>query len=507
MLLTLIQGLTKAEKRAFKLYVARLGSSSSQTKFFTLYRAIEKLQTLDTDTLLEECSDISKIQLPNLKAHLYKQLLISLSGLHSASDPVSEMRQMITFASVLLDKALSSEALRIADKAKEQALKYQCYTLALEIVEFEKRVELMYATQATSSRMELLSRQSNDLTAKISVVNELSNLAIQLYTLNLKLGYMRSKKDSQLIVSYFQTRINSFDAKTLSFHELLYYYQCRMWYSYIQYDFKSCYRWSKRWYDLYEANPQFKSLYSDMYIRAVSRLLEVLFLTNQPSAMQRLIDSMQKELEGGFAQNDRTEVSSNLALLLAKLNLQFLRCEFKEGLPLVGQIEDFLSKRGSSLEHHHTMLLYYKVACLYFGSGDYRSSINYLQKVITATNPKFRRDLQVFARILNLIASYEIGDDQTLDYQIRTVYSFIVKRNDMNAVQKAMLSFLRRITRVYASEFKGELQKLYNELKPLESHPFERRPFFYLDVISWLESKLSGRDIAQIRAEKMSGKR
>ncbi|MEG2319257.1 MAG: hypothetical protein RSC07_02190, partial [Mucinivorans sp.] len=102
-----------------------------------------------------------------------------------------------------------------------------------------------------------------------------------------------------------------------------------------------------------------------------------------------------------------------------------------------------------------------------------------------------------------LIASYESGDDYSLDAQVRSVYSFVVKMNDMHAVQRAIIAFLRRLPRTYASDFKGELIKLYTELKPLADHPYERRPFFYLDIISWLESKIEGRPIAQIVRDKL----
>lgn len=504
MLLTLIQGLTKAEKRNFRLYVSRLGASGSNAKFMSLYEAVEKFDTLDQQRILEKCPEITKVQLPNLKAHLYKQILLSLSGLYSTNEPSGEIRQMITFASILFDKALVTQCLKMADKAKEMALAGQFYTLALEVVEFEKRVELIYMSRSTNTRMEILSQQSNMLTQKICNINELSNLAIQLYNLNLKLGYMRSQKDSQMIISYFSDRINSFDSSTMDFLELQYYYQCRMWYSYIQYDFLRCYRWTKSWNNLFEERKEFKTLYYDMYIRSCSRLLDIMLMTRQEKPMKELIDKLENEAQTILPKNNKARIAIELTMLLSKANLHFLTGEFKAGTYLSGEVDEFVERWADFVDQHHKMLLYYKIACLYFGSEDYRRCIFYLQKIIGVRNPTFRRDLQVFARILNLIASYEIGDDETLDYQIRSVYTFIVKNNDMNAVQKAIIGFLRRITRIYASEFKSELQRLYNELKPLESHPYQQRPFFYLDIISWLESKLSGRAISQIRREKIN---
>ena len=93
---------------------------------------------------------------------------------------------------------------------------------------------------------------------------------------------------------------------------------------------------------------------------------------------------------------------------------------------------------------------------------------------------------------------YEAGEDYSLEYQIRSVYAFVVKMNDMHAVQHEIITFLKRIPHTYASDFRGELERLYERLKPFENHPYERRPFFYLDIISWLESKIRNIPIAEI---------
>jgi hypothetical protein len=111
--------------------------------------------------------------------------------------------------------------------------------------------------------------------------------------------------------------------------------------------------------------------------------------------------------------------------------------------------------------------------------------------------------LQCFARILNLISSYEAGIDSNLDYQIRYVYKFIVKMNDMQEVQREMLSFLRKLSSINPSELRDELRTLYRRLQPYENHPYERRAFYYLDILSWLESKLTGRTMSAVLKAKL----
>ena len=69
-------------------------------------------------------------------------------------------------------------------------------------------------------------------------------------------------------------------------------------------------------------------------------------------------------------------------------------------------------------------------------------------------------------------------------------------------MKNEMFTFFKRLGAIKASEFKTELKNLYSLLKPYENHPYERRTFYYIDMLSWLESKISERSIGEIVREK-----
>ena len=79
------------------------------------------------------------------------------------------------------------------------------------------------------------------------------------------------------------------------------------------------------------------------------------------------------------------------------------------------------------IDAHHIMVFYYKIACLYFGTGDNRSCIKYLKKIIENRNLKMREDLMCFARVLSLVAHYEAGMDYHLEVQLKSTYKFFIK--------------------------------------------------------------------------------
>ncbi|MBO5806128.1 MAG: hypothetical protein J6R10_04635, partial [Tidjanibacter sp.] len=43
-----------------------------------------------------------------------------------------------------------------------------------------------------------------------------------------------------------------------------------------------------------------------------------------------------------------------------------------------------------------------------------------------------------------------------------------------------------------------ELRILHERLKPYENHPYERRTFYYIDLLSWLESKIADKSMGEI---------
>ncbi len=498
----LVKSLTKAEKRNFKLYATRQ-SGNADAKFIALFDAIDSLTEYDEAKILKKCP-VNKGQLPNMKAHLYRQILVScrlISVQHNAS---IELREQIDFARILYDKGLFRQSLKILDKAKKLALATQQNTIALEIVEFEKSIEILHITRSGTYKAERLSKETTYLCRLIDSTNRLSNISIQLYGLHLKLGYVRSERDLELITRFFKPKLDKYKSMDLSFMEQLYLYQSLMWYSFIQYDFLACYKYARKVVELFDNHPQMRILYYDQFLKGYSRYLEALFLMRDYKRLKKTMEQYEVAIQELGETNDNAIVLSYLSLYLHKINIHFMEGSFDEAIPLIKDIEAFAKKYNSHIDMHYKMLFNYKIACIYFGSGNYAMCISYLQKIINTKDIKVRRDLQCFARILNLIASYESHQDYNLEYQIKSVYSYLVKMNDMHEVQKEMIAFLKRLNNIYASEFRTELKRLYEKLVPFETHPhpYERRPFFYLDILSWLESKMRGISVAAVIQEK-----
>ena len=101
-----------------------------------------------------------------------------------------------------------------------------------------------------------------------------------------------------------------------------------------------------------------------------------------------------------------------------------------------------------------------------------------------------------------LPAHYELGNFDLLEYLIKSVYRYMSKMESLSKVEEEMFAFLRRSFHVGAHALKPEFEKLLNKLKKYENNPLERRAFAYLDVISWLESKINNVNVQDVIREK-----
>lgn len=500
-LFLLVKSLTKSEKRQFKLYAGRLGGNSEKN-FLALFSVLDKLDEFDEGKILAN-TNIKKQQVSNSKAHLYRQILVSLKLNPIHQNAKMQVREQLDFATILFNKGLHRQSLKVLDKAKNIAISNEESNLAFEIIELEKVVETQYITRSMNNRADDLVRQSTKLREKTLVLSKLSNLSLQLYSILLKKGYVRNDKDYEEIKHFFEASLPEFELKSLGVKERLYLYKAFLWYNFITQDFVASYRYSQKWVDLFYYNPKMKKNNPVFYLKGLNYLLESLFLIQHLTKFKSTLNFFEEELNNHqILLNENTESLAFLYLYLNKINLYFLEGNFNNGLSLIPEVLEEIESHKLKIDEHHIMVFYYKFGSLHFGASNYKECIFYLGKIIKNKNLTMREDLLCFSRILNLVAHYEAGMDQNLEQLIKSTYKFLIKMDELHLVQKKFITFLKNLSHIYPHELRNAFIELHRELKVFENHPYEKRSFMYLDIISWLESKIENVSVESIIKKK-----
>ena len=496
-LFELIKSLSKSEKRQFNLYVGRLDGNVS-AKFFALFKLLDKQKTYNEKQVIDS-GIVSKQQLSNLKAHLYKQILVSLRLNPAHKNIRIQIREQLDFATVLYQKGLYKQSLKLLDKAKAMALDNEEKNIAYEIVELEKVIETQYITRSLNNRADELSIQAKELSQHNVIASKLSNLSLQLYSHLLQNGYVKNNEELKFITEYFYSKLPTYDFQTLGFREKLWLYKAHLWYSFLTQDFLQSYKYASKWLDLFRENPKLILLHPVFYLKGKNYLMEASFFVKKRDTFEQELDLLEKEInEDIIPKNTNTEILLFLYFYSHKLHSHFLNGNFAEGEYLVDVIMNKIQQYHSRLDSHHIVLLYYKIACLYFGMGENKKCISFLQLIINSKDIGSAEDLQCFSRVLNLIAHYECGLDYDLERQFVQTYKFLLKMENLQEVQKEFITSIKDLSDVYPHEIKNEFKKIHTRLKKYEHHPYEKRAFLYLDILSWLESKIENKPISEI---------
>lgn len=100
------------------------------------------------------------------------------------------------------------------------------------------------------------------------------------------------------------------------------------------------------------------------------------------------------------------------------------------------------------------------------------------------------------------MAHYELKNFDILDSLIKSVYRFMAKMENLTVVEGMMFKFLRNSFQHPRNKLKSELKIFLDNIKLLEKNRFQTRTFAYLDIISWLESKVYEKPLSTVIHEK-----
>jgi hypothetical protein len=500
-LFQLIKSLKQSEKRYFNM----LGEvEGSELKYLILFEIIDSQDNYDEKEILRKAPEIKKNQLSNLKAHLYKKLLQSIRQYNQKSVIDIQIRELIDHAQLLFNRSLYDQCVDILKKAKKKAQKIDNLELQLEILKWEKIILMQTIGSDTEARVNRIIEDVSDVNQRINNVNTFTNLTAKLNSVYTKIGYIRSQSDLDSINSIINSSITNLSEDNLSLNEKISLYNLYSGYYFFIQDFEQGYQYSLKWVRLYDQNKDLRNSRTESYLHAINSLMIGQYKLNK---YKKFVNTSRRLRE--IRHYPKNLINENIRLKLLKytyvheFNRIFMLGDFKAGVSLMNRIKPGLEYFIDQLDNHSRIILFYKVACLYFGNDNYHEAVLWLNRILNLESVDLREDIHSFARILNLICHYEMGNMDVIDYYIRSAYRFMLKKDDLYRYQKAILNFLRKLSGEFSEEdLIPEFEKLLKILSPLQDKPFEKRAFIYFDIISWLESKIEGKRVQDIIAGK-----
>ncbi|TXB66530.1 hypothetical protein [Phaeodactylibacter luteus] len=497
-LFSLVKSLNKAEKRNFRLYVNRL---QADAKFVQLFDVLDKMQAYDDQQVLQQLEGVEKKHLPNLKRHLYRQLLTSLRLIYIQKDVEISIHEQIDFARILYGKGMYMQALKILESTKRKALDHHQDILHLEIIEFQKMIEARHITRSRriENKMEALLDEARQRSRIAHSSNLFSNFNIQVHGWYIQFGHIKSEAELHAVNQFFQEQMpQEFLNSQLTFFEKANLYQAYMWYHYILLDFEGAARHANRWIELFQENEQMCEKDPTLYMRAMYYLMVQYYLTQRTEDFSRQLKAFETFYRHILPQlNDNGKLTATIYLNLSQLNHIFLTQDYERGVSLIPGIKKELMAMGANTDVHRILLFYFKFAYLYFCRREYEKALDYLNEIIHLKANSLRDDLLHNTRMLHLICHYELGNYRLLDYLIPAVQRLFDKATDLSPLLLKTLAFIKELMAKPPAEHPAHFRSFLHAIAEKASSPYERKTNNYLDVSKWLLSHARAADMPQ----------
>ncbi|GAB5416557.1 MAG: hypothetical protein Crog4KO_34050 [Crocinitomicaceae bacterium] len=502
-LFVLVKSLNKAEKRHFRLY-ARRNFGDKNIKFLKLFDALAKQSQYDPDKIKTLFPKSTNSALSNLKAHLYEQLLISLRLLHRNESSL-RVHELLSFASVLYTRGLYLQSLEQLKRARVFAETIGDDLSLHTIVEMERRVELFFVTESGENRARDIVETNLNSRKQLETRDYWANIALLLYDYYLKFGHVKNEHQFNKVAEIFNEKVEEAPDGEISIQGRIYKQMAYTWYYFISQNFVRCYRHAQNWVRLLESNEVVLKNEPVLYLKGIHNVQSALFYSNKPRQFAKAVDAFNAFIEKRSEHFDEnTKLLSVVYSYLSQLNQFFLTGNFRGNEAFVEELTTWLETNRDYLDFNRIQVFHYKIACLYFGADDFKNCIVFLNKIIHADvkEKSLKQDVQCFARILNVVAHYELGNDDLVDYQLRSTYRFLSKYGDLHKVQECIIQFIRKAIVTHKDEITPLFVTLKTQLEEIFDDPYEQRPLLYLDLISWLKSRISGRSVEEIIRER-----
>lgn len=504
-LFQLVHTLEKAEKRNFKLYIKR-NSAKENLKIIRLFDNLVKMSDYDEKVLMKKMSlsSTQKPQLANLKTHLYKQILSSLRLLKSTESIDLQLHEQLDYARILYNKGLFVQSLKLLERVKELTLSCNQDTFLIQVISMEKKIETLHISNNMHDRVAKITEEANEANLRRKWITQLSNLSLSMYSQYIRHGHARNTEEENKVKSFFYENMPLNCQHLSGFYEQLYINQSFCWYASIRQDYLTYYRYCQKWVELFNANPIMITTETGHYIKGYFNLLNALYDVGNYQKFEITLKQFEEFSRSTLANSQENfRIHTFVYINSAKLNQHLMIGSFAEGVKLIPLIEQKLAEfeYAQYIDQHRILVFNYKIALLYFGNGNFGKSIDYLQKILN--DPvDMRTDLQCYARILHIIAHYELGNTKILDYLYKSAYRFTKKDNRINAAEQIMFSFLKNLINANPDEEKEVYENFINKIKKTDKRKIEAKAFIHIDLITWAESKLKRKSLSMILKEK-----
>ena len=484
-LVLLVNSLTKAEKRYFKLFTS---IQEGDKNYLTVFSLIEK-GTLDRNQIKEAFLVVCpkgafEVSLNYLLKVILKSLRYSESQEHIDSYLLGQLLDI----QQLYKKGIYKEFLNQIEKFKELSLKYEKNYLYLEAsyLEMEYFTRLNFPEISEDTLIDSQNKLKNTIDSTLKENEHLTLYQLLLHRF-LNHGVARSDSDMMKLNDLVLTEnalfgngnfSDSFQSKQL--HLLFQSVYFKVIGSpelslEIYHDLDKLFQENKL---LWERKPLY-------YVFLLEGVLLNLIALKEYASMPYFIDRLKQIQE---STNEEIQVRS----IIYQFELLFFVGigNFVEAIEKINK-NILLVKELKSAGSPYAIKLEYCQALVYFGLSDWRNCLRSFHFITTESDESLK-EYSNLARLIALLVHYEKQDYDYLEHEIRAFERALKKQRSLYKLEKALFELLRGSINAVGSVAQKEIYvRCKTAIEALKEDKYEGRLISLFDFLGWLDAKIN----------------
>jgi hypothetical protein len=494
---SLIKSLSKSEKRFFKLNSSLQAGEKNYLKIFDF---VEKQKRYDEEALKNTFQGETFVNhLPSEKNHLYRLILKSLRSYYSDQSISSQLKQEIKNVEILYRKALFKECNKFVKRAKQIAEEYEKFYYWFELINWEKRLlEEAYESGIFTTNLDDLIEEEAGVVDKLRNLAEYHVLYSRINYIFRSGGFTRNEEERKVVNEIENYHLISGKNTALSTRATTICYYIKGVCSASKRDYENALVFFRKAKSVMERKVKIKNDLQQRYIATLNFLMLCYIDTGDFKSAETIVNEI-KELgsKKAFSAID-SKVRLFNAIHIGELQLWNRMGDFEKSIQLVPDIERGMELFEDKINKEKQLLFNYNIAYAYFGSGDYRTALKYINVVLNDNEKQLRQDIYSFSRIFNLIIHFELKNHDFLEYDLKSAARYLNKYNKDYEVEKLFIAHIKQLSKEEDITDQKKIFLAFND-KLSELLKIERENVIleYFDIVAWVQSKLSNKSFQE----------
>lgn len=473
----LIQSMTKAEKRYFKLYASK-HVEKGRSNSVKLFDAIEAQTEYDEAAIRRRfAKERFSRQLAVQKNYLYTLILRSLRAFHAGTSVGVRVAELLHAVEVLSDRGLYAQCSDLLARALQLARRHEEFALELRVLAYERHIAYELGNDA---RRDAVSGDQQAVLRKLSNLVECDRLAHEVANAPVA-GDSEEQRRGMLECEFLAD-----ESRALSLRALVRLHNARMNHYIHAGDHVRCRAAAAR---ILEVIERFGEIPPDLE----HHILLCHYIPMYGALMAgdlAVIDVLLERLGRIRVRTQYAGAYHRILLHQFALIVELRRGNFTAALALAPRVEAILRDRAPGVRTFMILWMHAELARLYFAIGDLARSFQHTNSMLEVPTNEALPQSGVEARFHIVVLHLEQGNMANVEYAVHGARRFLARIHDMSAAGGLLLTYLRRLAgAASAHEVVAETERFLRVLERKGVGVPELQRYMIVDVNAWIESR------------------